>query len=127
MRLLFVAIVATLFIPSTTTAQGRPGRNPCLGPDLRVAPILRPVDEASRRADFGEFRRRLQDAVARKDDAAILAVVDPGVRVSFGSQGGKQDFKTTVIDNRNEDFWIEFGRILRLGGRFRESDAFDAP
>ncbi len=127
MRLLFVAIVATLFIPSTVTAQGRPGQNPCLGSNPRVAPILRPVDEASRRSDFVEFRHRLQDAIARKDEAAILAVVDPGVRVSFGDSGGKQSFKTSVIANRDEDFWREFDTILRLGGRFRESDAFDAP
>jgi hypothetical protein len=38
-----------------------------------------------------------------------------------------KDFKTQVIDNRDEDFWKEFGTILRLGGRFRTNDAFDAP
>jgi hypothetical protein len=124
---LFVAIVATLFIPWTATAQVRPGRNPCLGPDGRVAPTLRPVDEAARRPDFVDFRRRLRDAVARKDEAAILANVDPGVRISFDDSGGREAFKKDVIEDRDEDFWLEFATILRLGGRFRESDAFDAP
>jgi len=126
-RLVFVAIAAMSFIPSSAAAQGRPGANPCVGPGSRVAPILRPVDEGTRRADFLEFRRRLQDAVARKDEAAVLAIVDPTVRISFGDSGGAQAFKAQVIDNRNEDFWQEFGTILRLGGRFRTNDAFDAP
>ena len=126
-RLLFVAIAAMLFIPSRAATQGRPGANPCVGPGSRAAPILRPVDEGTRRADFLEFRRRLQDAVARKDEAAVLAIVDPTVRISFGDSGGAQAFKAQVIDNRNEDFWQEFGTILRLGGRFRTNDAFDAP
>ena len=127
MRLLLVAIAATLLIPSTSAGQVRPGPNPCLAPGSRSAPTLRPVDEAARRADFVEFRRRLQDAVARKDEAAVLAAVDPGVRVSFGDGGGVQAFKTEVVGNRNEDFWGEFGAILRLGGRLRTNDAFDAP
>jgi len=126
-RLVFVAIAAMSFIPSSAAAQGRPGANPCVGPGSRVAPILRPVDEGSRRADFLEFRRRLQDAVARTDEAAVLAIVDPTVRISFGDSGGAQAFKAQVIGNRNEDFWREFGTILRLGGRFRANDAFDAP
>jgi hypothetical protein len=126
-RLLVVAIAATLFIPSSAVAQGRPGANPCVGPGPRVVPILRPVDEGSRRADFLEFRRRLQDAVARKDEAAVLASVDPTVRISFGDSGGAPAFKAQVIGDRNEDFWGEFGTILRLGGRFRTNETFDAP
>ena len=126
-RLLFVAIAATLFIPSSAAAQDRLEANPCVGPGSRVAPMLRPVDEGSRRADFLEFRRRLQEAVARRDEAAVLAIVDPTVRISFGDSGGAQAFKAQVIGNRNEDFWGEFGTILRLGGRFRANDAFDAP
>jgi hypothetical protein len=127
MRLLAVAIVATLLVPSTSPAQGRPAVNPCAAQGSRITPTLRPVDEAARRPDFVEFRRRLQEAVTRRDEAAILAVVDPGVRTSFDDPVGKQGFKADVIDNRDQHFWLEFGTILRLGGRFRESNAFDAP
>jgi len=127
MRFLPVAIVATLLVPSISAAQGRPVGNPCAAPGSRITPTLKPVDEASRRADFVEFRRRLQEAVTRKDAAAVLAAVDPGVRIGFGNSGGAQAFKAEVIDNRAEDFWKEFGTILQLGGRFRMNDAFDAP
>lgn len=127
MKALLVAIAATLFIPSSTLAQGRPPADPCFPPGSPASPRLLPVDEASRRADFVEFRRRLQDAVARKDESAVLAVVDPGVRIDFGDSGGTKGFKTQIIESRNEDFWSEFATILRLGGRFRTNDAFDAP
>ena len=127
MRLLFVALAATLFIPSTSDAQGRPGLSVCVMPGSRVPPTLRPVDEAARRSDFVDFRRRLLEAVARRDEAAILAVVDPKVRISFDDPVSTQTFKTQVIDNPDQDFWIEFGTILRLGGRFIESDTFGAP
>ena len=127
MRLLFVALVATLFIPSSATAQGRPGLNLCVERGTPVVPTLLPVDEAARRSDFLDFRRSLQDAVTRRDAAAILAVVDPGVRTSFDDPVGKQGFKADIIDNRDEDFWLEFATILRLGGGFIDSDTFAAP
>lgn len=127
MKTLLVAIAATLFIPSSALAQGRPPAAPCFPAGSRVPPTLLPVDEASRRGDFVDFRRRLQNAVARKDEAAVLAVIDPGVRIDFGGSGGTKGFKTQIIDSRDEDFWSEFATILKLGGRFRTNDAFDAP
>jgi hypothetical protein len=127
MRRLVVAIAATLFVPAATVAQPHPAANGCVAPGSRGAPTLRPVDEAARRPDFVDFRRRLERAVARRDEAAVLAIVDPGVRIGFGDAGGVQSFKTQIIDNRDEDFWRELGTILRLGGRFRTNDAFDAP
>jgi hypothetical protein len=50
--------------------------------------------------------------------------VAPGSRIT---PGGSTAFKTQVVDDRDEDFWREFGTILRLGGRFRTNGAFDAP
>jgi hypothetical protein len=40
---------------------------------------LKPRDDGFRRPDFAAFRRQLQDAVARKDEEAVLRIVDPGV------------------------------------------------
>jgi hypothetical protein len=85
------------------------------------------VDEAERRPDFLEFRRRLQDAVVRRDAAAILGIVHRNVRVSFGGANGIEAFRKEHLENRDSDFWEEFAKILRLGGRFRREDSFDAP
>jgi hypothetical protein len=126
-RLLHVAIAATLLFPSTTSAQDRPAPNPCVTRGASVEPTLRPLDEAARRPDFLNFRRRLQDAVARRDERALLASVHPNVRISFGDSGGIQAFRKEVVASRDENFWSEFATILRLGGRFREENAFDAP
>jgi hypothetical protein len=87
---------------------------------------LKPRDDGFRRPDFEAFRRHLQDAVARKDDEAVLKIVDPGVRVDFGDGGGLDAFKRRM-NSVSENFWEEFARVLELGGRFRTPDAFDAP
>ncbi len=129
MWVLLVAIVATL--PSLAAAQPRAASNPCVvntsGARGTIEPTLEPVDEAARRPDFLEFRRRLQDAVSRRDESAVLAVVHPNVRVSFGDGNGVEAFKKEHLANRDSNFWEEFAAILRLGGRFRMEDAFDAP
>jgi len=125
---LLVAIAVTLSFLSSITAQDRSRPHPCVAPGAgSVEPTLKPVDEASRRPDFLDFRRRLQDAVARRNEVVVLASVHPNVRVSFGDSGGIQAFRKDVLNSRTEDFWGEFATILRLGGRFRQENAFDAP
>ena len=125
-----VAIIALTFL-SSINAQRGPAPNPCVvrpaGGARPVEPILRPVDEASRRPDFVEFRRRLQADLGRRDQAAVLGKVHPSVRISFGDDGGIAAFRKEHLENKAGDFWDEFATILRLGGRFRERDAFDAP
>jgi len=126
---LLVAIVTA--VPSLAAAQPRAASNPCVvnasGARGGVEPTLEPVDEAARRPDFLEFRRRLRDAVSRRDESAVLAIVHPNVRVSFGDDNGVEAFKKEHLANRDSNFWEEFATILRLGGRFRMEDAFDAP
>jgi hypothetical protein len=118
-------------LSSSIAAQLGPVTNPCVvGPAAGARafePILRPIDEASRRPDFVEFRHRLQADVSRRDQAAILGIVHPNVRVSFGDGGGIDAFRREHLENTAGKFWEEFGTILRLGGRFRERNAFDAP
>jgi hypothetical protein len=87
---------------------------------------LKPRDDGFRRPDFEEFRRHLQDALARKDEEAVLRTVDPGVRVDFGDGGGLEAFKRRM-NAPGENFFEELTRVLNLGGRFRTPDAFDAP
>lgn len=124
------AILAFTFL-SNINAQRGPATNPCVVPPAAgvraVDPVVKPVDEASRRSDFIEFRRRLQGDVGRRDQAAVLAIVHPDVRVSFGGDGGIDAFRKEHLENKAGDFWDEFATVLRLGGRFRERDAFDAP
>ena len=87
-----------------------------------------PVDEASTRPDFLEFRNRLQAVVAKRDKAALLAVLDPTIRASFGSDHGIPAF--TEMWNLNDpktELWKELGTVLALGGSFDEPTSFTAP
>jgi hypothetical protein len=125
-----VAIVAFTFLSSINAQRGA-AANPCVVPPgvgvRAIEPVLKPVDDASRRPDFTEFRRRLLGDVGRRDQAAVLAIVHPNVRVSFGDDGGIDAFRKEHLESKAADFWDEFATILRLGGRFRERNAFDAP
>jgi hypothetical protein len=100
-----------------------------LAPDTEGSlPELRPVDEAVRQPDFFTFRAQLQAAVARHDTAAVIAVLDPGVRLSFGGHGGLADFRSMwLTPGRIESLWREMGTVLALGGSFPSSTSFAAP
>ena len=97
-------------------------------PSVTVALELRPVDEAVRQPDFFTFRAQLQAAVARHDTAAVIAALDPGVRLSFGGHGGIADFRTMwLAPDRIETLWREMGTVLALGGSFQGASSFVAP
>ena len=104
--------------------------------------VLLPVDEAARQPDFFSFRAGLQAAIARRDAEALLAVVHPQIRNSFGGNDGIQEFR--VAWGLDEDgtatlaggaagpegtdgIWAELGTVLALGGSFLDADTFVAP
>jgi hypothetical protein len=87
-----------------------------------------PVDEASRRPDFFSFRAQLQRAIARHDTAALLAVVHPQIRNSFGDNDGFDEFRRMWnIGAADSEIWDVLGTVLGLGGSFHDNDAFVAP
>lgn len=89
---------------------------------------LRPVDEAAREAGFFTFRAHLQAAVARHDTAAVLAVVDPGVRNTFGDDEGIRSFRELWRPgDPGSALWQELGLVLALGGSFDGDSTFVAP
>ena len=102
---------------------------PCLSPDPNVeSRRLRvlPVDEAAAQPDFFSFRARLQTAIARRDEAAVLAAADPGIRTSFGSDHGLNPFRAQLSDSKST-IWADLAAALALGGAFRSMDSFEAP
>lgn len=130
-----VVVAAVVGVVSVTTVNARQPEARAFCRDQGFAasaessstgPQLKPRDDGFRRPDFEAFRRQLQDAVARKDEEAVLRTVDPGVRVDFGDGGGLEAFKRRM-NAPGENFWEELTRVLNLGGRFRTPDAFDAP
>jgi len=97
-------------------------------PQSNGYPELKPVDEAAQQPDFFSFRAQLQSAVARHDAAAVLAVVNSGVRTSFGDAGGVAGFRNQWRpDSPDSTLWETLGRVLALGGSFQPDGSFVAP
>lgn len=94
----------------------------------REAGQLLPVDEAATRPDFFSFRAALQAAVARHDAAAVLAVVAPDIRNTFGDDNGVDAFRRIwTLDAAQSRLWTELGAVLALGGSFIAEEMFAAP
>jgi hypothetical protein len=99
-----------------------------LAPAIPGERRLLPVDEAPRVADFFAFRERLRAAVAARDTAALVAAIDPNVRISFGDEGGIADFRSQwALGAPDSPLWRELETVLGLGGSFRGDSIFTAP
>jgi hypothetical protein len=90
--------------------------------------ILKPIDEGPLRPDFLQFRSQLQRTVARRDVSALLQIVHPTIKNSFGGGDGIEGFKERwELDNLDTEVWRELGSVLSLGGTFEDQDTFVAP
>lgn len=90
--------------------------------------VLFPVDEAARNPGFLAFRARLQEIVAKHDVKALLEVLDPDIRASFGSDHGVSAFvELWNLKDPGTELWKEMGAVLALGGTFEDASTFTAP
>ena len=112
LRALLVAVVAVLLTAA-------PGAAP---------PELVPVDEASMQPAFFSFRAQLLRNIARRDLPALLEVVDPNIKNSFGGDDGVGKFRELwKLDSGASELWSELGTVLGLGGAFHDDNTFVAP
>ena len=103
-------------------APARAPANPCGAQPVR----LLPVDQAAAQPDFFTFRARLQAAIARRDEAALIAAADPSIRTSFGDDEGMAAFRAKLRDPQGA-VWADLATALALGGTFQSPDSFVAP
>jgi hypothetical protein len=95
---------------------------------VAAAPVCPPADDAIQQPDFFSFRAQLQAAVARRDVAAVMAVVDPAIKNSFGGDDGTAGFRRRWRPEApDSELWAALGAVLALGGRFQGPDGFVAP
>jgi hypothetical protein len=89
---------------------------------------LMPVDEAVRDPELFAFRARLQAALARHDAAAVLEMIDPKIKNTFGGDDGIEAFQRLwKLKEGDSRLWEELGLVLALGGSFQNADNFVAP
>ncbi|MBA3258347.1 MAG: hypothetical protein H0T68_02635 [Gemmatimonadales bacterium] len=89
---------------------------------------LYPVDQAVRNPSFYTFRAQLLGALARRDTAALMAVVAPDIKNSFGGNDGAEEFRRGwALDRPGSRVWEELTAVLALGGSFVDDTTFVAP
>jgi hypothetical protein len=120
-----IAVTATL---SGVGLSGQQNKLPFCAdaPGVKVPAQLMPVDEALKKPDFFTFRARLQMAVAAHDVDAVMSFLDPHFRFGFGGDDGAKMLKE-MLSGVDPDLWRSLGRILALGGAFRNESTFEAP
>ena len=70
----------------------------------------------------------MQAALAQHDLNALLEVVHPDIKASFGGDEGIEDFKKLWrIQEPDSKLWRELATVLALGGSFDGPDTFTAP
>jgi hypothetical protein len=109
---------ATLATDTSTTTTGSAVTTTVATPATRTFRLM-PVDEGSNDASFVAYRESLLGAVRKRDRTALLALVDPVIRTSFGGDGGQGDLaKQWKLDQKNSPIWSELEWILTHGGSF---------
>ena len=77
---------------------------------------LEPVDEAGRDASWNGFRKRLLDALEKRDRRQVLGVLAQNVRNGSDSPRGIAEFrKQWDLDSGDSPFWSELRSALSLG------------
>lgn len=102
--------------PGAPAASAAPAPISATGQAENLGKLL-PVDEAKRAPGLADFRKKLEDAVKKKDKAAVVAALAPNVRT--GNQQGVDAFtKAWKLDDPNSRFWTDMANALRQGGSF---------
>jgi hypothetical protein len=93
-------------------------------------PTLTIADEALGDPELYLWRARLLETVARRDTAALFALLSPTILNSFGGDGGVDEFRHKwhlTSDPDRSEVWPLLASLLSLGGHFVQPGLFVAP
>lgn len=79
---------------------------------------LPPVDQCRGDQGFDRFRSALEDAVTRKDVAALRKLTSPAIQSNFGGEGSWSEFvETWALDSNPSmsSLWKELAEVIKLG------------
>ena len=89
------------------------------------------VDQGTSDASFVAFRNRLAGIIKRRDNVALLALLDRDIKSSFGGDDGKAEFiRYWELNTKRTRLWDELGRVVSNGGYMRTDGpvrSFSAP
>lgn len=97
-------------------------------PSQAPAPLIKaasypPRDDCAAQPGWPAFRTRLEQAVARRDAAALAALTDPDVQLDYGGGNGIAVMKQRLTD-KDYKLWDQIAALLPLGCGFKEGQAF---
>lgn len=102
-----VALFAALFLAFSAGAAE---------PQTRKLP---PVDEAAGDASWVRFKKRLLEAVEKRDKQFVLSILDKNVRNQDETTRGVAHFRQQwELDTEDSPLWRELAQALQLGGAF---------
>ena len=87
------------------------------------AETLPPRNECAADPAYFAFEQQLRQAVAERNPAQLLALVDTSIKSSFGGDDGIEEFRTSWQLDKAETspIWLELERILAHGGLSRDT------
>src|SRR5687767_7206086 len=78
-----------------------------------------PVDEAAKDASWTSFRKRLLEAVEKRDLKFVLGILDRNVRASIDGERGAAGFrKAWDVEAADTPLWRELRAVLFLGSAY---------
>ncbi len=84
---------------------------------------LEPVDEAGRDASWVNFKKRLLNAVEKRDLKFVLGILDRNVRASIDGERGVAGFrKAWDVDAADSPLWRELRAAMFLGAAYLKRD-----
>jgi hypothetical protein len=87
-----------------------------VAPAIAQDRTLEPVDEAGKDASWNGFRKRLLEALDRRDRKYVLGVITQNVRNGSDAPRGIAEFrKQWDLDAEDSPFWRELSSALELG------------
>ena len=89
----------------------------CVNAPTAKARTLPARDECTSLSGFTQFRARLEAAVARRDTAFLLSIVDPKITFNFGGGSGQAAFawEWKLKGREPSPIWQELAQMLLLG------------
>lgn len=89
---------------------------------------IKPADEAPQDPAFAAYRKKLLDAIARKDVNAVTKLMDPRIKLDFGGGEGIATFrKNWNVTSPDTQVWKALGIVVGNGGHFNSRTEFVAP
>ena len=84
---------------------------------------LPPIDEGAGDVSWLRFKKRLMDAIERRDKQFLLSILDKNVRNQDARARGIAHFrKQWELDTEDSPLWRELAAALQLGGAYIQRD-----